>query len=59
VELVTKIYYVALSCVAGSYDVYAQAPIDPNDGFCELAIGLGGTVVGGEYPYLNCVPVLV
>jgi hypothetical protein len=42
--------HIALSGVAGSYDVYAQAPGDPNDGFCELAIGLGGTVVGGEYP---------
>jgi len=45
----TSHFFPSLSGVAGSYDVYAQAPGDPNDGFCELAIGLGGTVVGGEY----------
>jgi len=45
----TSHFFPSLSGVAGSYDVYAQAPVDPNDGFCELAIGLGGTVVGGEY----------
>ena len=33
--------------MAGSYDVYAKSGCAPSQGYCAIALGLGGTVVNG------------
>lgn len=41
--------FVAFAGVAGSYDVYAKSGTSPINGYCAVALGLGGTVVNGGY----------
>jgi len=42
-------FFPTFAGVAGSYDVYAKRDVDPHQGYCSVALGLGGTVVNGGF----------
>lgn len=48
------LFYPAVSGVAQSYNYYPVAPMTPEDGIANVAMGLGVTVVGGERSLRFC-----
>lgn len=48
------LFYPAVSGVAHSYNYYPIAPMTPEDGIANIAMGLGFTVVGGERSLRFC-----
>ncbi|MGD8251898.1 MAG: PEP/pyruvate-binding domain-containing protein, partial [Desulfobacterales bacterium] len=48
------LFYPAVSGVAQSYNYYPIAPMTPEDGIANVAMGLGVTVVGGERSLRFC-----
>ncbi len=48
------LYLPAISGVAQSYNYYPMAPMQPEDGIANIAVGLGKAVVGGERTLRFC-----
>jgi CheY-like chemotaxis protein len=48
------LFFPALSGVAQSYNYYPMAPMKPEDGIANIAVGLGKTVVDGERSLRFC-----
>lgn len=47
-------FYPHISGVAQSYNYYPIGHMTPEDGFAQLAVGLGCYIVGGEYGFRYC-----